>query len=33
MTGFLPYPFYSGPDRERLGVMWKDGRKETGVSQ
>jgi ribosomal protein S18 acetylase RimI-like enzyme len=30
MTGFRLYPFYSGPHREQPGVMWKDGRKETG---
>lgn len=27
MSGFRLYPFYSGPDRDRLGVVWKDGRR------
>jgi ribosomal protein S18 acetylase RimI-like enzyme len=27
MTGFRLYPFYSGPDREQPGVVWKAGRK------
>ncbi|MCC7267819.1 MAG: hypothetical protein IT546_10825, partial [Caulobacteraceae bacterium] len=27
MTGFRLYPDYSGPDRDRPEVVWKDGRK------
>lgn len=26
MHGFRLYPFFSGPDRDRPGVVWKDGR-------
>jgi ribosomal protein S18 acetylase RimI-like enzyme len=28
MSGFRLYPTYTGPDRERPGVTWKDGRRE-----
>jgi ribosomal protein S18 acetylase RimI-like enzyme len=27
--GFRLYPFYSGPDRYRPGVTWKDGRRQS----
>jgi ribosomal protein S18 acetylase RimI-like enzyme len=30
MSGFRLYPTYTGPDRERPGVQWKDGRKVAG---
>ena len=30
MSGYRLYPDYSGPDRYRPGLVWKDGRPEDG---